>query len=135
MNPYDRLRIVFSEFDGIADVEIEYAEIDVEEGGVIPTSISLSFHPTTCGFHALEFLVWALGDMRRAGVNVHHYLRSPPPWLNQPGNSLRFLAYLNPRSTEISDSDALAEVEGEVEKMADFLTQVRSEYWSLCFPR
>ena len=63
--------------------------------------------------------------MRRAGVNVHHYLRSPPPWLNQPG--IRFVsAYLNPRSTEISDSDALAEVEGEVEKMADFLTQEAS---------
>lgn len=129
------LKSILSSFDGIKSVEFEGAAIDKDDGGVFPASITMQFTPDETGFHAMEFIVWALGDMSRAGANVRHHLRSPPPWLNRPGNALRLDIYLYPRSDDISDKKALAETAREVKEMAEFTSQVHQEYWSLCSPQ
>lgn len=44
------------------------------------------------GHFSLEFLAWLVNhDMRNAGRRVLIYPDSPPPWLNEPGRSLRFI--------------------------------------------
>ena len=55
-------------YPGIRSVDVQEATIDEEAGGVFPTAISLTIHPDTLGFYTLEFMVWALADMRRAGA-------------------------------------------------------------------
>lgn len=125
---------ILGNLDGIRLVDAEDAEIDKEDGGVFPASVSLNFSPDSLGFHAMEFIVWALGDMERAGANIRHHLRSPPPWLNKPGESMSLEVYIYPRSEGLSEEEALAEVAGEVEDMAAFISQVHEEYWPLCAP-
>jgi len=66
------------------------------------------------GWFALEFLAWLINnDYRRAGHHVMLYPTSPPPYLNQPGQSLRF---------------ALEGYDGEEpEALAAWVNQLRAE--------
>ena len=51
---------------------------------------------TSEGWMSLEFLGWAIGrDMRRAGSAVTLRVDSAPPWLNYPGEMIRFLLDLS----------------------------------------
>jgi hypothetical protein len=47
---------------------------------------------TDQGWFALEFLAWAINnDYRRGGHQVLLSPIAPPPYLNQPGQSLQFV--------------------------------------------
>ena len=53
--------------------------------------VNVVFDDTEHGYFALEFLAWAINnDYRRAGYKVMLYPYAPPPYLNEPGNCLRF---------------------------------------------
>jgi hypothetical protein len=57
------------------------------------------------GWRALEFLAWLINnDYERAGHKVQLYPTSPPPYLNGPGQTLRFAL----EGIEGEDPDALA---------------------------
>ena len=46
------------------------------------------------GWHALEFLIWYVNNnLRRRGLKVSLDAYSPPPYLNEPGQSLYFAIY------------------------------------------
>lgn len=119
-------------FDGVESVEIDSCEIDEDDGGVFPAAISVRFTPSTAGFHALEFITWAFGDIRNAGANVNYYVRSPPPWLNTPGRALSFVAYINPRSNNVIESAQIVEIEQELESITSFLVASHNNYWDVC---
>lgn len=121
-------------FEGVVAVTAEAPEIDREDGGVFPATVSIAISADAFGIHILEFIAWALGDMRRAGANVHFILRSPPPWLNTPGRSMRLDVYVNPRTQDLADAEALAQVNAEVEEMTKFLDWAYKEHWPACRP-
>jgi hypothetical protein len=129
---YSSLKSLLAKFDGIEEVSIEEAEPG--EAGILPAAVSLRFSPSNVGFHALEFLVWAIGDMRRGGANIRDYLRSPPPWLNEPGRSLVLDVYIYQRSKDASESKALEETTREIGQMTEFLSFAYKEHWSECCP-
>jgi hypothetical protein len=46
--------------------------------------------PHRDGWATTEYLVWFVRDMQRAGYSIWTEVYSPPPYLNQPGESLTF---------------------------------------------
>jgi len=128
------LKSLFETFEGIEEVTVEKAEIDKEDGGILPAAVSLKFTPDKIGFHALEFIVWGLGDIRKAGAEIRYYVRSPPPWLNTPGSSFSLDVYVHPRSPNLSKSKAIKETAHEIKEMTSFFAEVHTEFWPLCSP-
>lgn len=54
--------------------------------------VMFSVERTNQGWFALEFLAWAINnDYRRAGHQVLLSPIAPPPYLNEPGQSLQFV--------------------------------------------
>lgn len=52
-----------------------------------------SYAPSTAAWLSLEFIVWAFNnDFRRGGWDVNITAYSPPPYLNELGNSISFSA-------------------------------------------
>ena len=133
-NPCNKIRLALERYPGIRGVDAQEAAIDEQEGGVYPATLSITFHPNTLGFHTLEFLVWALADMRKAGAQVHHMLHAPPPWLSAPGQSLALQVYVNPQSDKVPEPEMLQEVAAGLEKMAAFFEDVYEQFWPLCAP-
>ena len=53
--------------------------------------VNIVFDRSEAGHFALEFLAWAINnDYRRGGYRVMLYPYAPPPYLNQPGQVLRY---------------------------------------------
>ena len=70
-----------------------------EEGGELPADrwrVSLYVEqerdrrPTFAGWLALEFLAWTIRDHARGGSDIAFLAWSLPPYLNDPGQMLRF---------------------------------------------
>ncbi|EPR76342.1 hypothetical protein ADILRU_1287 [Leifsonia rubra CMS 76R] len=57
-----------------------------------PYSTVFDAGPHRDGWVTSEWLVWFLNDYQRSGYEVHQYVTSPPPFLNEPGESLSFVA-------------------------------------------
>jgi hypothetical protein len=130
---YVSLYSLLAQYAGVEVISIE--EATIEEDGLLPAVITLAFTPNDVGFHALEFMVWALGDMRRGGANIRYYLQSPPPWLNTPGRSLTLEVCVYQRSEAVSDDEALEETTQEIAQMTEHLSYALKEHWPECLPK
>ena len=74
-----------------------------------PYSTVFDAGPHRDGWATSEWLVWLLRDYERSGYAMHHYMASPPPFLNEPGESLSFVVTFPKYSDEkIVDPNALA---------------------------
>lgn len=56
-----------------------------------PFSSVMEAGPSREGFATTEWLAWLIRDSMRAGFELDQYITSPPPYLNQPGESLAFV--------------------------------------------
>jgi Methyltransferase TYW3 len=86
-----------NEFPGIVTVESCQGSIDghrkTEDGQPAQWSVHIAPHPkiTLAGYCSLEFLAWVLGkEASAAGFDVVFGLKSPPPYLNEPGQAAYF---------------------------------------------
>lgn len=57
-----------------------------------PYSTVFDAGPHRDGWATTEWLVWFLRDYIRGGYDVDQYVTSPPPFLNEPGESMSFVA-------------------------------------------
>jgi biotin operon repressor len=57
-----------------------------------PYSTVFDAGPHRDGWATTEWLVWLLRDYERSGYAMNYYMSSPPPFLNEPGESLSFVA-------------------------------------------
>lgn len=56
-----------------------------------PYSTVFDAGPHRDGWATSEWLVWLLRDYERSGYAMNYYMSSPPPFLNEPGESLSFV--------------------------------------------
>jgi transposase-like protein len=69
-----------------------------------PYSTVFDAGPHRDGWATTEWLVWFLRDYVRAGYDIDQYVTSPPPFLNEPGESMSFVA-LFARGGELKEVD------------------------------
>ncbi len=75
-----------------------------------PYSTVFDAGPHRDGWATTEWLVWLLRDYQRAGYDIDQYVTSPPPFLNEPGESLSFVVRFGRRGDGKSvDSIELAD--------------------------
>jgi hypothetical protein len=74
---------VINSFPGL---EVEEASRNAEQWHLM-----IKASQTADGWRSLEFVAWAVSDLKRGGFAVLLEATSPPPYLNEPGESLRFL--------------------------------------------
>src|SRR5262245_52014757 len=77
------------------------------------------------GWRTIEFVAWAIDDLRRGEYRVRLFPTSAPPYLNTPGRCLAF----------VIEVDLLAKGEKDAAHAARFLQQWAEEYWPVCKPR
>lgn len=87
--------------------------------------VKFAVHKSEAGWRTLEFLAWAIGDMRKAQERIEFTPTAPPPYLNEPGACLSFVIEIFPK-----DGDHAA----RFAKVAEFLTWCRTEHWDECKP-
>ena len=74
-----------------------------------PYSTVFDAGPHRDGWATTEWLVWLFGDYMRSGYDVYQYPSSPPPYLNEPGESLSFVTMINAKSDrKVVDPNTLA---------------------------
>lgn len=75
-----------------------------------PYSTVFDAGPHRDGWATTEWLVWFLRDYVRAGYDLEQYMTSPPPFLNEPGESLAFVARFQKASDlKVVDPNELAD--------------------------
>ena len=83
--------------------------------------ITLNAEPGEEGWRSLEFVAWAITDMKRGGFPIAIEAASPPPYLNTPGRMLYFV--LSGSGDKTKDSEAAGP-----SRIAALLNEWRSEY-------
>jgi transposase-like protein len=74
-----------------------------------PYSTVFDAGPHRDGWATSEWLVWLLRDYERSGHAMNYYMSSPPPFLNEPGESLSFVVSFPKHSDQkLVDPDELA---------------------------
>jgi len=73
------------------------------------------------GWRSLEFLAWAVTDLKRGGFPVALEAASPPPYLNTPGQMLYFV--LQGAGDRASGGEA-----AEPLRIAELLNEWREDY-------
>jgi hypothetical protein len=83
--------------------------------------IVVDVEPDEVGWRSLEFLAWAVTDMKRGGFPVALEAASPPPYLNTPGQMLYFV--LHGEGDKAKDG-----AEAGPSRMAELLNEWREDY-------
>lgn len=75
-----------------------------------PYSTVFDAGPHRDGWASSEWLVWLMKDYHRGGWDLDYYVSSPPPHLNEPGESMSFVVNFPKHSTsKVVDPDELAD--------------------------
>jgi transposase-like protein len=74
-----------------------------------PFSSVIEAGPSREGFATTEWLAWLVRDSMRAGFELDQYITSPPPYLNQPGESLAFVVRASKIGERLYTPDEFAE--------------------------
>jgi hypothetical protein len=90
--------------------------------------------PDAKGFAVTEWLVWLARDFERSGFSVWSRMTSPPPYLNEPGESLSFLVE-GVVGTERNHVTATAFVEALIEHWDGVKSGKPAGYWPVEWPQ
>ncbi len=121
------LRLALDAFEGIVTSGGGHPHPSPAQNPEEKWSVTFQVEPSPDGWFALEFLAWVINnDYVRAGHNVQLTLRSAPPYLNFPGETmvfdvvgaqedpqrladhlhqLRELVYISPEALEMDEDD------------------------------
>ena len=126
MTPSDKVKAAIAAFEGVAWSNASDPYPDPDEPSCIhPGWVKFGLVKTELGWRTLEFLAWAITDMVSAGERIEFFPTAPPPHLNDPGDCLSFVIEIHPK-----DNDQ----ELRFARIAEFLKDLREEYWTSCKP-
>lgn len=129
MTPTEEVREAIAKFEGVNWINHgEPQPGDTDEGYGVGW-VKFGVEKSELGWRTVEFLSWALNeDLKRAKFELLFFPVSPPPYLNEPGDSLSF-------ALEMLDSAEGRERNKGINQIAGALNEWREEYWPECKPQ
>jgi len=126
MKGIEQIKRAVDAFEGVSWSSCGETNIDCANPDELPFGwVKFGIEKSEVGWRTLEFLAWAINDMRRAQERIEFTPTAPPPYLNEPGDCLSFVIECFPK-----DGDH----EARFSKVAEFIDWCRVEHWDECKP-